>query len=156
MNTAMEQKELEKMLDQAVREVTEQTAGVALFPGGNTLGNDFCTVHISFNKGFHTSLSLCADTALLARMAQNVFEEETLSKEDLEDFGKEYLNILCGKIAAYLYRTTQIAARFSTPGFYHGCYTPDNQQTQFVLTYADEYRDNAQLIHHVPRLDAAE
>lgn len=150
MNTAMEQEELKKMLDQAVREATEQMAGVALYPGEEALGSEFCTVHISFNKGFHTSLSLCADTALLARMAQNVLEEETLSQEDLEEFGKEYLNILCGKVAAFLYRTTKVAARFSTPEFYHGCYTPDNQQTQFVLTYADEYQDSAQLSHHVP------
>lgn len=156
MNTAMTQEELEKMLDQVVREVTEQTAGVRLYPGGEVLGEDLCTVHISFNKGFDTSLTLCADTALLLRMAQNALDEETLTFEELEDFSKEYLNILCGRIAAVLFRTTRIAARFSTPVFYRGRYTPDDHQMQFMLTYVDEHQGSAQLIHHVPCPDAAD
>lgn len=152
MNTAMTKKELEEMLDCAVREVTEETAGVKLFPGGDALGDDLCTVHITFNKGFHTSLSLCADTSLLSRMAQNALGEEKLTSEDLEDFSKEYFNILCGKIAAVLYRSTQVAARFSIPEFYHGRHMPDDYQVQFMLTYVDDNCDGAQLIHHMPQL----
>ena len=152
MDTAMTQKELEEMLDRAVREVTEQAAGVQLYQSGDTLGEDLCTVHISFNKGFHTSLSLCADTALLSRMARNTMGEQPLTDQDLEDFGKEYFNILCGKIAAYLFRTTQVAARFSVPDFYHGRYMPKDYRMQFVLTYSDAQQEGAQLIHHIPRL----
>ena len=150
MDTAMTQKELEEMLDQAVREVTEQAAGVRLCRSGSSLGEDLCTVHITFNKGFHTSLSLCADTALLSRMARNVFGEEALTSQDLEDFGKEYFNTLCGKIAAYLFQTTKVAARFGIPTFHHGRYIPKDQRMQFVLTYADEQSEGAQLIHHIP------
>ena len=151
MDTAMTQKELEEMLDQAVREVTEQAAGVRLCRNGSSLGEDLCTVHITFNKGFHTSLSLCADTALLARMARNALGEENLTSRDLEDFGKEYFNILCGKIAAVLFRNTKVPARFSVPSFYHGRYTPEDYRTQFMLTYADEHQEGAQLLHHVPQ-----
>lgn len=151
MNTAMSQQELAKLLDEAVREVTEQTAGVQLFPSGETPGENLCTVHITFSKGFHTSLSLCADIELLSRMARNALQEEDLTQQDLEDFCKEYFNILCGKIAAILFRTTKVPARFSIPTFYHGRYTPQNQQTQFMLTYADEQKESAQLMHHVPQ-----
>lgn len=153
MDTAMEKRELEELLDQAVREVTEQAAGVRLYPSGESLGEDLCTVHISFNKGFHTSLSLCADTALLSRMARNALGEEELTSQDLEDFGKEYFNILCGKIAAVLFRTTKVPARFSVPVFYRGRYTPKDHRMQFMLTYADDHREGAQLIHHVPHLE---
>ena len=153
MNTAMTQKELEAMLDQAVREVTERTAGVKLCPGGEPPGEDLCTVCISFNKGFHTSLSLCAETSLLARMARNALGEDSLNFQDLEDFGKEYFNVLCGKIAAALYRITHVAARFSVPVFYRGRYTPQGHQVQFMLTYTDEYQKGAQLIHHVPHCE---
>ena len=38
MNTAMSQQELADLLDQAVRKVTEQTAGIQLSPSGETLG----------------------------------------------------------------------------------------------------------------------
>lgn len=151
MNTAMSQQELADLLDRAVREVTEQTAGVQLYPGGEPPGENLCTVHITFNRGFHTSLTLCADTGLLLRMAQNALGEEELTQQDIEDFCKEYFNILCGKIAAILFRATSIPARFSVPVFYHGRYTPDNQQTQFMLTYVDEQEKSVQLMHHVPR-----
>ena len=151
MDTAMSQKNLEAMLDQAVREVTEQTAGVTLFQSGQMLGENFCTVHITFQKGFHTSLSLLADTSLLARMARNAIGIEELTSEDVEDFTKEYFNILCGKIAAILFRTTQVPARFSIPVLYHGRYEPADHEMQFVLTYSDDRHEGAQLIHLVPR-----
>ena len=151
MDTAMSQKELEEMLDRAVREVTAQTAGVQLYPGGGGLSEDLFTVHISFRQGFRTSLTLCADTALLIHMAQSALEEEQLTPQDLEDFGKEYFNILCGKIAAILFRNTRVPARFSVPKFYRGRYTPADHQMQFILTFTNEHQEGAQLIHHVPQ-----
>lgn len=151
MNTAMSKQELADLLDEAVREVTEQTAGVQLFPSGEIPSENLCTVHITFSRGFHTSLTLCADTELVFRMARNALGEEELTQQDMEDFCKEYFNILCGKIAAILFRETKVPARFSIPTFYHGRYTPENHRTQFMLTYADEQKEGAQLTHHVPR-----
>ena len=151
MNTAIPQQELEDVLDRAVREVTEQTAGVRLCPSASPLGENLCTVHMTFSRGFHTGLSLCADTGLLFRMARNVFGEEELTQQDLEDFCKEYFNILCGKITAALFRSTSVPARFSVPAFYCGRYTPENYRAQFMLTYADEQREGAQLTHHIPQ-----
>ncbi|MBD5162195.1 MAG: hypothetical protein HDT14_09315 [Oscillibacter sp.] len=151
MDTAMTQEELKEMLDGIVREVTEQTAGVTLFPGGELRGERLYTVYITFNRGFHTSLTLCSDEALLIRMARNALELKEPTSQELEDFCKEYFNILCGKIAAVLFRNTRIPARFSVPRLYEGRYMPEDHCTQFILTYADEYRDGVQLIHHVPR-----
>ena len=79
MNSAMTKEGLEQILDQALQDVTERTAGVRLYQGNQPLGEDLCTVHITFDKGFDTSLTLCADTALLIRMAQNSFHEEAVS-----------------------------------------------------------------------------
>lgn len=150
MNTAATREELEQILDQALQDVTERTAGVRLHQGDQPLGEDLCTVHITFDKGFGTSLTLCADTSLLARMARNSFHEEAVTPEDVEEFSKEYFNVLCGKIVGAMYRTTQVSAHFGAPVFYHGRYEPEGQEAQFVLTYADEQREGAQLIHHVP------
>ena len=80
MNTAMPRQELEAMLDRAVREVTEQTAGVRLYQSGESLDGEVCTVHISFHKGFHTSLTLCAETELLAHMARNTIGLEEIGR----------------------------------------------------------------------------
>ena len=150
MNHAMTKEALAEILDQALQDVTEQTAGVRLHQEDQPPGEDLCTVHITFDKGFNTSLTLCADTSLLSRMARNSFHEETVSPEDLEEFSKEYLNVLCGKITGAMYRATQIPAHFGQPVFYHGRYEPEGQEVQFILTSADENSEGAQLIHHVP------
>ncbi len=150
MNTAVTKERLEQILDQALQDVTEQTAGVRLNQDNQSLGEDICTVHITFDKGFSTSLTLCADTSLLYRMACNSFHEDEVSPEDLEEFSKEYFNVLCGKIAGAMFQATQVAAHFGQPMFCHGRYEPEGQEVQFVLTYSDEHSENAQLIHHVP------
>lgn len=148
MNTAMTKEELEKILDRAVQDVTERMAGVRLYQGRQPLGDDICTVEITFDRGFCTGLTLCADTKLLYRMACNSFHEESVSSEDLEEFSKEYFNVLCGKIAKAVFLATQIPAHFGAPVFYHGRYEPEGE-IQFVLTYCDEYFGGVQFIHHV-------
>ncbi len=145
MNTAMSKEELEKILDQAVQDVTECTAGVRLHQENQSPGEDLCTVQITFDRGFRTSLTLCADRELLYRMASISFHEESVSPEDLEEFSKEYFNVLCGRIAAAMF-----PAHFAPPVFYHGRYEPEGQEIQFMLTYSDEYSKGAQFIHHVP------
>lgn len=153
MNNAISKEELERILDQAVQDVTECTAGVRLQQGDRAPGEDLCTVQITFDKGFRTSLTLCADTGLLHRMACNSFHEESVSSEDLEEFSKEYFNVLCGRIAGAMFRATQVPAHFGPPTFYHGRYEPEGQEIQFALTYSNEYSEGAQLIHHVPSSD---
>lgn len=156
MNTALAREELEQILDQAVQDVTERTAGVRLYHGEQSPGKDLCTVQITFDRGFHTSLTLCADTGLLYRMACNSFHEESISPEDLEEFSKEYFNVLCGRIAGAMFRATQVPAHFGPPVFYRGRYEPEGREIQFVLTYSDEGCGGAQLIHLVPCSDEDE
>lgn len=150
MNTAMTKEALAEILDQALQDVTERTAGVRLHQGEQPPGEDMCTVHITFDRGFNTSLTLCADTSLLVRMARNSFHEDAVTPEDLEEFSKEYFNVLCGKVTGAMFRATQIPAHFGQPVFYRGHYEPEEQEVQFILTYSDEHSEGAQLIHHVP------
>ena len=150
MDTALKQPELEAMLDRAVQDVTEKTAGVRLLRGADPPAGELCTVHITFKKGFHSTLSLCADTSMLERMASTVVRKERISAQDLEDFSKEYFNVLCGRIAALLFQATKVPARFSVPSFHLGRFAPEDHKEQFALNYANEHREGAQLIHHVP------
>lgn len=151
MDTAMEQRKLEEMLDSAVREVTRRTAGVELFPAQGSPDGELWTVYITFKNGFQSSLTLCGNISLLDRMARSALQEENLSRQDLEDFSKEYFNILCGKIAALLFQATKVPARFSVPALYPGRFAPEGHSRQFVLTYQDDRRQRVQLVHHVPR-----
>ena len=130
MDTALTQKELEEMLDAAVREVTESTTGLTLSQGGEPPDENSCTVHIAFKKGFRSSLSMRADTAMLASMTKNAIREEQVTPQDLEDFAKEYFNV---------------------PTFQWGEFEPKDQRQQFALNYSDDQSRSAQLIHLVPK-----
>lgn len=149
MDTVMSQKELETMLDKTVREVTAKTAGMSLHQDKATQGSQLCTVHIEFRKGFHSSLTLCADTSMFVRMTSNAIHGQRITPQVVEDFVKEYFNVLCGRISAILYRTTHISSRFSVPAFYAGRFEPEGKTQQFVLNYSNEQQEGAQLIHHV-------
>ena len=137
-------------LDQIIREVTEASTGIALTRGDAEPGENICTVHIGFRRGFHSSLSLRADSALFARLAQSMLSVEQTTAQDLEDVAKEYFNVLCGRIAGAMFQATQVPAHFNPPAFYRGRFEPEGREVQFVLTYSNEYNEGAQLIHHVP------
>ena len=48
MNSTLTQEELERILNQAVQDVTERTAGVRLHQEDMSPGEDMCTVQITF------------------------------------------------------------------------------------------------------------
>ena len=150
MNTAMSEEKLREIFDRITREVTRDSAGIPLAEGGNGPGEDSCTVHIGFNKGFHSSLSLRADRRLLTRLSQTILQTEEITPQDLEDVTKEYFNVLCGHIAQELYRVTRVVSRIDVPFFCRGEFSPQGQRVQFALNYVDDRKDAAQLVHHIP------
>ena len=150
MNTAMPEEKLREIFDRITREVTRDSAGIPLAEGGKGPGADVCTVHIGFHKGFHSSLSLRADRELLVRVSRAILQTEEISPQDLEDVTKEYLNVLCGHIAQVMYRATHVVSRFDVPFFCQGEFSPPGEKVQFVINYADDRQNAAQLVHHVP------
>lgn len=150
VDTVMPEEKLREVLDRVIRQVTEDSGGICLIRGDAPPGKDSCTVHIRFRRGFRSSLSLRVDRAMLTRLARSTLQEERVTLQDLEDVAKEYLNVLCGHIAAVMYRTTRIASRFDVPAFYHGTYSPEDQKEQFDLRYSAEGDGAAQLVHHIP------
>lgn len=150
MDTAISREALKSLLDQAIREVTGKAAGIPLFQGGSPPGEDSCTVYIAFRRGLRSSLTLCADTSLLMRIARNMMRREDITPEHLEDNTKEYFNILCGRISAALFRTARVSSRFALPAFYRGRYSPDRQCEQFVLSYSSDQNEGLQLRHYTP------
>lgn len=150
MDKAIPEERLRENLDRIVREVTENSAGIALVRSEREPRDHICTVHIGFRQGFYSSLSFRADAALFIRLAQSMLKVEHVTPEDLEDVGKEYFNVLCGHIAAALYKATHVSARFSVPSFHWGSYSPENHTEQFVIRYSSGRNEAAELVHHIP------
>ena len=150
MDTAMPKEKLQEVFDRITREVTAESVGIELKQGETPPGEDLCTVHITFKKGFHSGLSLSADSAMLTRLTQSFLQEEEITDQDVEDVTKEYFNILCGRIAGALFQATKIASRFSVPDFHTGQFQPEDYQEQFVLSYSGDQPGAVQLRHHIP------
>lgn len=151
MNTVVPQKGLEEIFDQITREVTEHAAGISLCRGDIHPTGDLCTVSVAFERGFHTCVSFCAEEPLFTRLTRYMMQETEVTPQDVEDFSKEYFNMLCGHIAARLFQVTKISSRFGIPAFYRGRYVPEGHGDHFVISYTSDENENAQLIHHTPK-----
>ena len=142
MNTAVPRERMAEVLDQVMRDITRQTAGIELQPSSDGPEEPLCTVYIAFVKDFQTSLSLCAETSLFTRLAQCMMMTDQVLPEDVEAVAMEYFNVLCPD--------TRVAARFTVPAFYPGLYAPEGYAEQVVLTYSSDGIGRARLACHVP------
>lgn len=150
MNADVPRERLREIFDQVVRDITRREAGICLAPGEREPDGELYTVYTVFERGFRTCLSLSAEASMFVRLTQGMMGREDVTARDVEDFAKEYFNVLCGHIMARLFRETRIPARFSPPVFRRGRYAPENHRRHIVLTYASDGNERAQLIHHAP------
>lgn len=150
MSTSVPQERLTEIFDQVVRDITRREAGICLAPGEAEPSGEVFTVYAVFEQGFDTCLSMSAEAAMFVRLTRGMMQREDVTDRDVEDFTKEYFNVLCGHIVSRLFRETRVPARFSPPVFRRGRYVPEDHLRHIVLTYADDRNERAQLIQHVP------
>ena len=152
MNIPLPQERLEAVFDRVAREVTREATGICLYEGDIEPSGTLCTVYSEFRRGVDTSISLCADAALFVRLAQGMMQREDVTQKDVEEYSKEYFNILCGHIAAGVHQETHVSPWFTPPEFYYGRYHPHGREIQFSLHYKSDAAENALLIHHTVRM----
>lgn len=143
----MSRAQLVELFDESIHEVTQKEAGMYLYQGGVPPEGDLFTVYSVFERGFNSSLSMCAEKALLTRITQAMMRETEVTQRDIEDFSKEYFNILCGHIVTRLFKMTKTAARFSVPSFHTGRYDPNDQLEHLIINYTSDTGGRVQLIH---------
>lgn len=138
------------LIDQVLKDVTDQVGGIRLYRNDTLPSGEVCTMHATFEGGYHATLVLCAELPLLTRLAQRMLQQEHVSAQDIEDLAKEYFNVICGHIAVGLFRAEHISSRFSVPHASVGSYTPEKDtDAQSVLNYVSDQNENAQIIHCV-------
>ena len=150
MSTSVPRERLTEIFDQVVRDITRREAGICLAPGEAEPSGEVFTVYAVFERGFDTCLSMSAEAAMFVRLTRGMMQREDVTDRDVEDFTKEYFNVLCGHIGSRLFRETRGPARFSPPVFRRGRYVPEDHLRHIVLTYADDRNERAQLIQHAP------
>lgn len=148
MNTVISQEVLDTIFDEVTRQITETVAGIRLCRGNAVPSGEVCTVYAAFERGFRSSISLCAETSVFTRLTQNIMQNTQVTPQDVEDFTKEYFNILCGHVASRLFQVTKIASRFEIPSFHFGHYQPETHQDQFIINYTSDKNECVLLTHH--------
>lgn len=146
---------LQEVLDRTLRWTTQRTTGIRLPTGIRRppgvqepeIGG-LCTVYTVFERGVSSALTLSADAALFVRIARQMLCMEAVAPEDAEDCAKEYFNIVCGHIAAEIYRSTNVSPRFQVPGFCCGRHAPEDRRELFAVIYAGGLDEALRLTHY--------
>lgn len=149
--SALTDQELQELLDRVMQDITNRMAQIRRCRQETALSGDVCTVSTTFEGDYHATLTLYADTALLARLTRCVLQEETVGPQDIEDFTKEYFNVICGNIVAKLFQAAHLSSRFRIPSFSTGRHVPAQPGgPRCVLNYTSSCNEGAQLIHEIP------
>jgi len=148
MDTLLSRERLHTIYDQSTRFVTERTSGILLNEEDVSFSEEICTIYTTFERHVSSGLAMCADLSLLTRLTQHMMKSEHVDLQDVEDFSKEYFNVLCGHIAASLFRDTRVSVRFQIPVFYYGWYQPEHQQESWKLRFLSDHNECVWLIHY--------
>jgi len=128
--------------------VTEQVSGIMLSQGSAPPHGEVCTVYTYFEKnGVHSGLAFCAQAEFFERLTRHMMCAEQVEPQDVEDFSKEYFNVLCGNITSAVFRDTKVAARFQIPGFCRGHYQPEEEMESWCVCFHSDKNEEAQLVH---------
>lgn len=84
---------------------------------------DLCSVYTTLSGGYSSCLVLCAERSFFHRLTENILGHPTDDPEDLEEYAKEYFNVLCGRLVGEIYQVTRQGAKFHPPCFQEGHYS---------------------------------
>lgn len=143
--------EFRETLSRSVQEITRRFAGIELTETEQPLSEDTCTIHTVLEGEDRADLLLCADTALLIRLARNIMCRDAVTAQDIEDVATEYFNVVCGRIARLIVPPPHKNSRFRIPRFYAGTYLPEGDPaSRWSIGYNNTQHESLQLIYLGP------
>jgi len=148
LNDILSKDKLRDIYEHAAQSVTEKLMNIVLRPTGTHINADVYTVYTSFIRGISSGLAFCAERSLAIRMTRNMMHRELVESQDVEDYLKEYLNVLCGQIVGAVYKDTKVAARFHFPEFHEGRYKPENMTESWEVSFLSDQNEVAWLVHY--------
>lgn len=145
--------DLQELIDETIQKSVWETARIHLrhCESNNVSKKDLCTVYTTFDGGYKVRFVFCAERAFMKRIAGNMLGEPVTDAGDIEEYMKEFVNVICGHVVAAVFKRTKTAARFHCPDFAEGCYVPahDKHGTDKIITtsYIDEYSEIATVLN---------
>lgn len=148
---AAEEKTLHDLIEETIRKMFWEVAKVHLKHCNyvNECCEDLCTVYTTFNGGYDVRFAFCAERSFMKRITENIAEEPVTDQEDIEEYMKEFINVICGHVVSIVYYKTKTGARFHAPRFTDGFYLPPEGDNEKIITtrYTNEYDEAAMLSH---------
>lgn len=132
-----EQKNLQDAIDKIVEELFWQVARIHLHrcECATPPSKELCTVYTTFSGGYKSRFFFCVEPALMKRMAENMAEEPVTDLEDIYDYMKEFVNVVCGHIVASIFNKTEVSARFLCPEIVKGYEIPKDADDDIITTH---------------------
>lgn len=139
------------LIDEIIQQLFWQIAKIHLKPckGLDIVNEELYTVYTTFSGGYKARFSFCAERALMKRIAENMAEEPVTDMEDIAEYMKEFINVVCGHLVASIFYQTKKAARFHCPEFTEGYHVQPDEEDDIMITtyYLDEHFANAMLMY---------
>ena len=114
--------------------------------------DDLCTVYTSVAGGYKTRLVMCAQRKFLHRLTENMMGEPSSDPDDLEEYTKEFFNVLCGRLVGEIFRTTHLGASFHPPLFSEGNYDTlfkQGDQPEEVIYFTSRESEDMAMAHDI-------
>lgn len=113
---------VQELIHSVTVRITQQVAHINLQIGDHPLQpkGDLCAVYTTIDGTYHARLILCAERLFLQRMTENMLGDPIHYPDDLEEYSKEFFNILCGRIVGEICRANNAHVTFHPP-----CFTED-------------------------------
>ena len=121
--------DIQKILDDAVRDITKRLAGIDLERAPSSLleeDDDIASLYTATTGSFQIKVVCHAQTRLLRYIAEKMARRPVEDSEMEEVYVKEYFNILCGHVISKINRLTNGSARIGIPEYYRGFYVVDD------------------------------
>lgn len=134
--------------DALVCQLMEECAGIRLAQQEASQAlEQFAEVYTEVDGTYHALLTFRAEWPLFRQLTENMLGEPISEPDDVEEYTKEFFNVLCGRLVSEIFILTKSPARFYPPCFLlEACEIPcDEGAFTSVLSYRDEEGDRAEL-----------
>lgn len=114
---------VQELIHSVTVRITQQVAQINLQIGEHPPPpkGDLCAVYTTIEGTYHARLVLCAERLFLQRMTENMLGDPMHYPDDLEEYSKEFFNILCGRIVGEICQANNAHVTFHPP-----CFTEDS------------------------------